>query len=148
MGARVVTVNAEELCSEADVFLSSISTPSEAAAGPILSPLRHLDANEISARVRREVRNREVHLPPVSTYRWWARRTESVNGSIIDAVSRDHSGRMVVSDPFAGGGVIPLAAVMRGHKVYAQDLNPWAATGLAAMLALPDRTISALALPH
>jgi putative DNA methylase len=102
------------------------------------SPLRHLDVRDISARVRREVRNREVHLPPVSTYRWWARRTESVNGSIIDAISRDRPGRMVVSDPFAGGGVIPLAAVMRGHSVYAQDLNPWAAAGLAAMLALPD----------
>ena len=74
---------------------------------------------------------------PVSTYRWWARRTEAVNGSIIDAVSADKPGRMVVSDPFAGGGVIPLAAVMRGHSVYAQDLNPWAAAGLASMLALP-----------
>lgn len=106
---------------------------------PLLqSPLRHLDVEDITARVRREVRNREVHLPPVSTYRWWARRTESVNGSIIDAVSLDRPGRMVVSDPFAGGGVIPLAAVMRGHSVYAQDLNPWAATGLAAMLALPE----------
>jgi putative DNA methylase len=106
---------------------------------PLLrSPLRHLDVEDITVRVRREVRNREVHLPPVSTYRWWARRTESVNGSIIDAVSMDRPGRMVVSDPFAGGGVIPLAAVMRGHRVYAQDLNPWAATGLAAMLALPE----------
>ncbi len=102
------------------------------------SPLRHLDAEAVSARVRREVRNREVHLPPVSTYRWWARRTEAVNGSIIDAVSEDRQGRLVVSDPFAGGGIIPLAAVMRGHSVYAQDLNPWAAAGLAAMLALPD----------
>jgi putative DNA methylase len=102
------------------------------------SPLRHLDAEAVSARVRREVRNREVHLPPVSTYRWWARRTEAVNGSIIDAVSGDKPGRMVVSDPFAGGGVIPLAAVMRGHSVYAQDLDPWAAAGLASMLALPD----------
>jgi len=44
----------------------------------------------------------------------------------------------VVSDPFAGGGVIPLAAVARGHQVYAQNLNPWATTGLSAMLALPD----------
>lgn len=102
------------------------------------SPLRSLDPEAISARVRREVRNREVHLPPVSTYRWWARRTESVNGAIIDAVNTGRPGRLVVSDPFAGGGVIPLAAVMRGHSVYAQDLNPWAATGLAAMLALPD----------
>lgn len=104
----------------------------------ILSPLRHLDATAVSLRARREVRNREVHLPPISTYRWWARRTESVNGSIIDAVSADRPGRLVVSDPFAGGGVIPLAAVMRGHSVYAQDLNPWAAQGLASMLALPD----------
>lgn len=104
----------------------------------ILSPLRHIDATAVSSKVRREVRNREVHLPPVSTYRWWARRTEAVNGTIIDAVSADRPGRMVVSDPFAGGGVIPLAAVTRGHSVYAQDLNPWAARGLASMLALPD----------
>lgn len=128
----------EVMHSTGDGFFSNTLAAAEPAVCPILSPLRHLDANEISSRVRREVRNREVHLPPVSTYRWWARRTESVNGSIIDAVSRDHSGRMVVSDPFAGGGVIPLAAVMRGHKVYAQDLNPWAASGLAAMLGLPD----------
>lgn len=112
---------------------------SDATLSSILrSPLRHIDAEEVSARVRREVRNREIHLPPVSTYRWWARRTESVNGTIIDAVSSDMPGRLVVSDPFAGGGIIPLAAVMRGHSVYAQDLNPWAANGLASMLALPD----------
>ncbi len=111
----------------------------EAALPQLLhSPLRHLDVADIDARVRREVRNREVHLPPVSTYRWWARRTESVNGAIIDAVNRDLPGRLVVSDPFAGGGVIPLAAVVRNHRVYAQDLNPWAASGLAAMLSLPD----------
>ncbi|SOC48547.1 Adenine-specific DNA methylase, contains a Zn-ribbon domain [Blastococcus aggregatus] len=113
-------------------------TSGEPERNILRSPLRHLDAEAISARVRREVRNREVHLPPVSTYRWWARRTESVNGAIIDAVNSDHPGRLVVSDPFAGGGVIPLAAVMRGHSVYAQDLNPWAAAGLAAMLDLPD----------
>lgn len=104
----------------------------------VRSPLRHLKAEDVSARARREVRNREVHLPPISTYRWWARRTEAVNGAIIDCVSSDKPGRLVVSDPFAGGGVIPLAAVMRGHSVYAQDLNPWAASGLASMLALPD----------
>jgi putative DNA methylase len=104
----------------------------------IRSPLRHFDADAVGTRVRREVRNREVHLPPVSIYRWWARRTEAVNGSIIDAVSVDRTGRLVVSDPFAGGGVIPLSAIMRGHSVYAQDLNPWAAEGLASMLALPD----------
>jgi putative DNA methylase len=107
-------------------------------ANILRSPLRHIDAETVSAQVRREVRNREIHLPPISTYRWWARRTEAVNGSIIDAVASDRPGRMVVSDPFAGGGVIPLAAIMRGHSVYAQDLNPWAAAGLASMLALPE----------
>ena len=120
--------------------VSKLEGATNATAGlPALqSPLRHFDADQVSAKVRREVRNREIHLPPVSTYRWWARRTEAVNGSIIDAVSIDRPGRMVVSDPFSGGGVIPLAAVMRGHSVYAQDLNPWAAAGLASMLALPD----------
>ena len=101
----------------------------EQVSTAIRSPLRHFDAEAVSSRVRREVRNREVHLPPVSTYRWWARRTEAVNGSIIDAVSADRPGRMVVSDPFAGGGVIPLAAVMRGHSVYAQDLKPVGGAG-------------------
>lgn len=102
------------------------------------SILRHLDADEVSALARVESRNREVHLPPVSVYRWWARRTAAVNGAVMDAFARDHSGTpLVVADPFAGGGVIPLAAAIRGHRVYAQDLNPWAAAGLASMLALP-----------
>lgn len=102
------------------------------------SVLRHLAADEVSELARTESRNREVYLPPVSVYRWWARRTEAVNGAVIDAFARDQSGtRLVVADPFAGGGVIPLAAATRGHRVYAQDLNPWATAGLASMLALP-----------
>lgn len=103
----------------------------------IRSPLRHLDVAAVNRSARRESRNRELHLPPISVYRWWARRTESVNGAILDAFARDHPGRRLVADPFSGGGVIPLAAVMRGHRVYAQDLNPWASAGLAAMLSLP-----------
>lgn len=128
-----------EIKAQAPVLAVECESVIEAVPDTVLrSPLRHFNAEEVTVRVRREVRNREVHLPPVSTYRWWARRTEAVNGSIIDAVSVDRPGRMVVSDPFAGGGVIPLAAVMRGHSVYAQDLNPWATVGLASMLALPD----------
>lgn len=103
----------------------------------IYSPLRHLDPTRVSAAAKAESRNREVHLPPVSAYRWWARRTEAVNGAIIDAVATDKPGRLLIADVFAGGGVIPLAGVIRGHRVYAQDLNPWAATGLATMLGLP-----------
>lgn len=114
---------------------TSVAAPTE----PILSPLRRLDAQAVSQASRKETRNREVHLPPVSVYRWWARRTESVNGAIVDAVDADrNSDRMLVVDPFAGGGVIPLAALLRGHQVYAQDINPWATKGLHAMLGLAD----------
>lgn len=123
---------------EPSVDLPHAQRPTPAGMDPILSPLRRLDAADVSAQARIESRNREVHLPPISTYRWWARRTESVNGAIIKVTNDDQPGRLTVADVFAGGGVIPLAAATRGHKVYAQDLNPWAASGLAAMLGLPS----------
>ena len=106
----------------------------------IASPLRHLDADVVSRAARAETRNREVYLPPVSVFRWWARRTEAVNGAVIDAVTAERGSDepLLVVDPFAGGGVIPLAALIRGHRVYAQDINPWAAAGLTAMLGLPE----------
>lgn len=118
----------------ADRLTNDVETVSASA---VASPLRHLDPTRDGAKAQAESRNREVHLPPISVYRWWARRTEAVNGAIIDAVNRDRPGQLLVADVFAGGGVIPLAAVMRNHRVYAQDLNPWATVGLAAMLGLP-----------
>ncbi len=39
----------------------------------------------------------------------------------------------MVVDPFAGGGVIALSALLRGHRVVAQELDPWAARNLASM---------------
>jgi hypothetical protein len=60
-----------------------------------------------------------------------------VSGAIIDAVSADLPGRLLIADPFAGGGVIALATLLRGHRIYAQDVNPWAARSLATMLGLP-----------
>jgi len=124
---------------EVDTPMAS-ADPIGTAAKPIRSILRHLDAEAVSAAARRETRNREVHLPPVTVYRWWARRTESVFGAIIDAFSQDYLGHLLIADPFVGGGVIPLAAILRGHRVYAQDVNPWATFGLATMLALPETT--------
>ncbi|QBI19626.1 hypothetical protein ER308_08725 [Egibacter rhizosphaerae] len=94
----------------------------------------------MSAAARRESRARERHVPPVSTYRWWARRTEAVTGGVLDAVAADAPDpRLLVVDPFAGGGTVALSATVRGHRVYAQDINPWAAAGLATMLSLPPR---------
>jgi putative DNA methylase len=106
----------------------------------IQSILRHIDQQEVSSAAKIETRNREVHLPPVSIYRWWARRTEAINGALVEAAARElgRTEGMLIADPFAGGGVIPLAALMRGHSVYAQDLNPWVGKGLSAMLGLPS----------
>jgi putative DNA methylase len=105
---------------------------------PLNSALSHIDQQAVSDAVRIETRNREQHLPPISVYRWWARRTEAVNGALLHAVSRELGDGLLVADPFVGGGVIALAALNRGHSVYAQDLNPWVAEGLLAMLSLPS----------
>jgi len=102
-----------------------------------LSVLRHLAIDTVSENARLESRARQRHLPPISVYRWWARRTESVSGAIIEAINADVPGRLQIADTFAGGGVIALAALLRGHQVYAQDVNPWAAQSLATMLDLP-----------
>ena len=101
------------------------------------SVLRHLDVGTVGRASQQESRARQRHLPPISVYRWWARRTESVTGALIDAVSADTPGKLLIADPFSGGGVIALAALLRGHRVYAQDVNPWAARSLATMLRLP-----------
>lgn len=102
------------------------------------SVLRGFDPNAVRDAVTAETRARQSHLPPISVYRWWARRAETVTGALVDAVASSRPGeRLLIADTFAGGGVIALAALLRGHQVYAQDVNPWAATGLAAMLTLP-----------
>ncbi|MGV0585265.1 hypothetical protein ABQE45_16120 [Mycobacteroides chelonae] len=101
------------------------------------SVLRHLDADAVNVQARAEARSRQNTLPPITTYRWWARRTEAVTGALVDAANVDQPGRLVVADPFTGGGIIALAALLRGHRVYAQDINPWAARNLTTMLSLP-----------
>lgn len=100
------------------------------------SPLESIDTLAVSELAGREARNREVVLPPLSAYRWWARRTSAVNNAVLEVFEAAYGQDLLVADPFAGGGVIQLAAVARGHRVYAQDLNPWAASGLAGMLSL------------
>lgn len=102
------------------------------------SSLRHLDVATVESQARAESRNRERVVPLVSLYRWWARRTDAVTGALLDAYTVDHPGRLHVADPFAGGGASALAALRRGHRVYAQDINPWAAKGLGLLLNMPD----------
>lgn len=102
------------------------------------SVLEKLDTVALTAATRREARARQNHLPPISTYRWWARRTETVTGAVVDALAAIHDRPMTIADPFAGGGVIALAVLLRGHRLYAQDVNPWAARSLTTMLTLPE----------
>lgn len=102
------------------------------------SVLRHVDVAKVNAGARMEARSRQAALPPITTYRWWARRTEAVTGALIEAANVEQPGRLVIADPFTGGGVIALSALLRGHQVYAQDINLWAAQNLKTMLSLPQ----------
>jgi putative DNA methylase len=101
--------------------------------------LAGIDEYAVSDLARRESRNREKHLPPLTTFRWWARRTGAINSAVLQAASALFGERQLnILDPFAGGGTIPLVALRAGHRVHAQDLNPWAVTGMAHMLRLPS----------
>ncbi len=100
----------------------------------IMSPLRHLDTAEVSRQAAVESRKRERVVPSVSVFRWWARRTHTVVAAVLAAIENDREGRLLVCDPFAGGGTVALQAIRRGHRIYAQDIDPWAANGLVAML--------------
>lgn len=92
----------------------------------------------VGARAAKELSNREVHAPVVSTYRWWARRPHSVMGALLDAAIAHYGPELTVSDPFSGGGTVTFEATRRGLKTYAQDLYPWPARGLAAALGACD----------
>ena len=72
-----------------------------------MSILKGLDRAAVSAAARLETRNREVVLPPVSIYRWWARRTVAVNEAILKTAEGAFvrtDGVLSVLDPFSGGG--------------------------------------------
>lgn len=95
--------------------------------------LKSINWKCLSTRVVSEQRNREVHTPPISVFRWWARRPHRLIGAILDAATVGQP-EIFVSDPFSGGGTVALEAARRGLGVYAQDLHPWATTGLLTAL--------------
>jgi putative DNA methylase len=97
------------------------------------SVLVSLDASAASTAARAEARSREHHLPVISLYRWWARRTRAITDALLEGASLQLGDHMVVADPFAGGGVIALSALTQHHTVVAQEIDPWAARNLATM---------------
>src|SRR5271163_3416974 len=99
------------------------------------SLLSGINWNELELRVQAQQRNREIHTPPISLFRWWARRSHALIGALLDAaVDAREGASLAVSDPFSGGGTVAIEAARRGLPVYAQDLHPWAVTGIATAL--------------
>jgi putative DNA methylase len=103
--------------------------PRVSSVKPILSKI---DWKRVNGQTRRQVRNREVHCPPISLFRWWARRPHS----LVAALLKESGLRpgALVSDPFSGGGTVTIEAAKLGFDVYAQDLNPWPVWGLRSAL--------------
>src|SRR4051812_17534415 len=93
---------------------------------------------EVEQLVRAQQRNREVHTPSISAFRWWARRPHALIGALLDEAADGADGKLTVSDPFSGGGTVAVEAARRELNVYAQDLHPWAVAGLRAVLTPVD----------
>lgn len=102
------------------------------------SLLAGLDWPEVEQLVRAHQRNREVHTPPISAFRWWARRSHALIGALLDQAKEAAGGQLTVADPFSGGGTVAVEAARRELDVYAQDLHPWAVAGLRAALTPVD----------
>jgi putative DNA methylase len=112
-------------------------TASEHRSSSILTAINW---GQVSRFAAREVMNRETYSPAVSAYRWWARRPHSVMGTLLDVAVRRYGPRLLVSDPFSGGGTVAFEAARRGLRTYAQDLYPWPTYGLATTLAWVSET--------
>ena len=102
------------------------------------SLISSLGWSELEHEIRAQQRNREVHTPPISTFRWWARRSHALIGAVLDEAKNDAGGQLTVADPFSGGGTVAIEAARRGLDIYAQDLHPWAVAGLRAALTPVD----------
>lgn len=94
--------------------------------------LKQIDWPRVNRKTRRQLKNRETYCPPISLFRWWARRPHALIGALLEA--SELSRGQLVADPFSGGGTVALEAAARGFRVYAQDLSPWAAWGLSTAL--------------
>ena len=96
--------------------------------------LADVDWRTLARKIRIETKNREVYQPLISVYRWWARRPHSLMVALIEAASSLIDKGDCIADPFSGGGTVAIEAARRGYRIYAQDINPWAAWGLKVSL--------------
>lgn len=94
--------------------------------------IQQVNWSSVNRATRREVRNREIHCPAISLFRWWARRPHALARALLKASRLRRSD--LISDPLSGGGTVTIEAAVRGHRVYAQDINPWPTWGLRVAL--------------
>ncbi len=90
--------------------------------------------SRVDKSVNIEQRRPERHAPLVSLFRWWARRPASLIGAIVEACSDEYGPNVLLSDPMSGGGTVAFESARRDVRFYAQELHPWAATGLAVAI--------------
>ena len=64
------------------------------------STLDRINWPAVNRATRRQVRNREVYCPPISLFRWWARRPHALTRALLDASKIEPED--LVSDPFSG----------------------------------------------
>src|SRR5438874_4987181 len=109
--------------------MATLGMATLAGKTPILARVDWANANRLT---RHQVRNREIYCPPISLFRWWARRPHALVSTLLDASSLKAGA--LVSEPISGGGTVTLEAISRGLRVYAQDVNPWPVWGLRTAL--------------
>ena len=103
---------------------------------PLIS---HVNWRGLDRLVINQQKNRSAHVPVISFYRWWARRSHCFAGAVLDAAKKEfRREKYLVSDPFSGGGTVAFEAARRGLPLYAQDLYPWPSRALATALTRTD----------
>ncbi len=89
-----------------------------------------IDWQSVEEAIQKELKGSSRHRPPSTLFRWWARRPYELIGAILDAATSDRNRQYMVSDPFSGSCTVALEAYLRGHRAFAQDINPWPLTGM------------------
>jgi len=81
--------------------MATLGMATLAGKTPILARVDWANANRLT---RHQVRNREIYCPPISLFRWWARRPHALVSALLDASSLKAGA--LVSDPISGGGTV------------------------------------------
>jgi hypothetical protein len=103
--------------------LRRTSSENPGTYSPDDSLLSGIDWQRLEQRIRAQQRNREIYTPPISLFRWWARRSHALIGALLDSAVDSRAGAgLTVSDPFSGGGTVAIEAARRHTAHLRRDL--------------------------